>query len=435
MDKGLENRLGYFEFIFLMFSMTTCLPLFFLGPLAYQQGLSLTQAIVAAAIGNGVIGVAMIVNGWLGVAERIDFTLHAKRVFGSLYKIPVFLRGLVGGLWYGVEAFNGALAITLIVLYIAGYREGLLDRAMLILPILLAIYVATATIVYRKGMTAVGKAASIAGPILLLYFAYLAFANKGLQLSSYSPPDGVSWTSAAFLTYLAIQTNWWATVAINISDLTRSARNVKTVAVGVFIGMLGGQIVGTLLGYVLAVGSGTALPHEIILNGSPNAIILLIGLLFAFLAPWTTDLAANIPALDGLIKGVFNVESRRAALIAGGLGFILAPWYAMGKAQDIVNYVAGFASSYGVLLGPILGVMLAYIASRRIAGIPAFTAMIAGIISTYLYAYAAGSMQSISLGSSGISIPFPPGITIYLGLAVSLILSLALTANVKAKHV
>ncbi|MCE4629000.1 MAG: cytosine permease [Desulfurococcales archaeon] len=425
MSKGLEKRLGTLEFILLMFSMTTCLPLFFLGPLAYQQGLSLTQAIVAAALGNGIIALTMIANGWLGVKERIDFTEHAKKIFGGLHKIPVFLRGLVGGLWYGVEAFNGALAISLIILYIAGVREGILDKAMLILPILLAIYVASATLVYKKGIVAVGKAASIAGPILLLYFAYLAVSNRSLELASYSVPSGVAWTSVAFLTYLAIQTNWWATVAINISDLTKSAKNIGAVAIGVLVGMLGGQIVGTALGYILAVQAGTALPHEIILNGSPNAAILLIGLLFAFLAPWTTDLAANIPALDGLVRGVFNVKPKTAALIAGGLGFILAPWYAMDKAQDIVNYVAGFASSYGVLLGPILGSMLAYLASKKVTGVPAFTAMILGILSTYLYAYATDSVQYFTVSS--VKIPFPPGITIYVGLVVSLLLAILLS--------
>lgn len=432
MDKGLDSGLGAVEFALLMFSMTTCLPLFFLGPLAFNMGLSLGQALTATLIGNGIIAAAMIANGYPGVKERIDFIEHSKKVFGKLYKIPAILRGLVGGLWYGVEAFNGALAISLIILYAAGVREGILDKAMIILPVLLLLYVASATIVYRKGMKTVGKAASLAGPILLLYFLYLAYANRGLSLSPYNAPAGVAWTSAAFLTYLAIQTNWWATVAINVSDLTRSARDMRSVALGVVVGMLGGQLLGTLLGYILALQSGSALPHEIILNGSPNAAVLLIGLLFAFLAPWTTDLAANIPALDGLIRAAININAKRAALVAGGLGFILAPWYAMDKAQDIVGYVAGFASSYGVLLGPVLGSMLAYLASKKVTGLPAFIGLLTGIAAAYVYAVATGTIQYFQAGS--LTIPFPPGETIYIGLATSLLVSL-LAAPLKSSTI
>ncbi|MCE4600171.1 MAG: cytosine permease [Desulfurococcales archaeon] len=418
MSERSDKGLGTIEFTLLMFSMTTCLPLFFLGPLAYQQGLGLGQALVATLAGNGVIAVAMILNGLPGLRERIDYTVHARRVFGGLYKIPVFLRGLVGGLWYGVEAFNGALAMALIILYIAGVREGIIDKAMIILPLLLLVYVASATLVYRMGVTAVGKAASVAGPILLLYFAYLALNSTRLNLASVSVPRGVPWLSAAFLTYLAIQTNWWATVAINISDLTRSARNAYSIAVGVMVGMLGGQLLGTLLGYLLAVQSGTALPHEIILKGAPTAGVVVIGLLFAFLAPWTTDLAANIPALDDLVKGLVGRRRVSSAVIAGLLGFVLAPWYAMDKAQDIVGYVAGFAASYGVLLGPILGSMLAYLVDRRVSGVPAFASMILGIAASYLYGAVLGSTVYYSLG--GVSIPFPPGESIYVGLVTSL---------------
>ncbi|MCE4619465.1 MAG: cytosine permease [Desulfurococcales archaeon] len=422
MGKRREG-LGALEYSLLMFSMTTCLPLFFLGPLAYRLRLSLDQALVAALIGNGVVGLLMVLNGLPGLSEGIDYIEHSKRVFRVLYKIPVFLRGLVGGLWYGVEAFNGALALALILLYGLGYREGLLGEALTILPVLLVVYVASATLVYRKGVAAVGKAASIAGPILMAYFAYLAWSNHVVELSGLDGiPRGVSWTSAAFLGYLAVQTNWWATVAINMSDLSRAARSVRALAVGVLAGMVGGQLLGTYIGYLLAFNSGSALPHEIIIRGSPSPLVLVIGLLFAFLAPWTTDLSANIPALEGLVRIITGIDREKAAVIAGLLGFILAPWYAMGRAQDIVGYVAAFAASYGVLLGPILGAMLAWLVNNRTGGSPAFMGLLAGILAAYAYGYATGTIVSLRLG--GLTVPFPPGITIYVGLTAALLVPL-----------
>ncbi len=425
MRERSDPGLGSLEFTFLMFSMTTCLPLFFLGPMAYGLGLSLWQALVAALAGNLVVAAAMIVNGRIGVERGIDYSEHARLVFGAFHRIPVILRGLVGGLWYGVEAFNGALAMTLIALYLLGYDGDLMVEALKLLPVMLAVYVASATLVYKRGIREVGRVATYAGPILLLYFAYLAVRDGGLSLSPAGQAvAGVAWTSAAFLTYLAVQTNWWATVAVNISDLSREARSLRAVAVGVLVGMVGGQLAGTLLGYVLASRSGSLLPHEIILNESPGALAVLLGLAFAFIAPWTTDLAANIPALDGLLRGALRVPARRAAVVAGALGFILAPWYAMDRAQDIVGYVTAFAASYGVLLGPVLGSMLAYAVDRRVGGAPAFAATLLGIVASYAYSIAAGDMTSVGLG--GVEIPFPSGITIYVGLASSMVLSVAL---------
>ncbi len=422
-----DGLLGPVGFAFLMFSMAACLPLFFLGPMAFDWGLSLGQALAGALAGNAVVAAALAVNGLPGVWERIGFGEQAKRVFGRLYKVPVFLRGAIGGLWYGVEAFNGALAMVLIVLYAAGERDGLMDKAMLALPAAIAVYVASIILVYRRGIGAVGRAATIAGPLLLAYFAWLALEGPGVKglSAAASASAGVPWLSTAFLGYLAVQTNWWATVAVNASDLTRAARDWRSVWIGAALGLVGGQLLGTYLGYVLAASSGSALPHEIILSEAPGAAAVMLGLAFAFLAPWTTDLSANVPALSDLVEELAGVSARRAAVVAGALGLVLAPWYAMDKAGEIVGYVAGFAASYGVLLGPILGAMLAHLASRGgLQGAHAIAAMALGIAVSYAFSLAAGQIVEVSLG--GASLPAPSGLSWYVGVASSLAAGLLL---------
>ena len=66
--------------------------------------------------------------------------------------------------------------------------------------------------------------------------------------------------------YLAVQTNWWATIALNISDLSRGLykdkRGVCGLVVGPMVGIVLGQIVGTLLGYYLALLAGYVTPQE-----------------------------------------------------------------------------------------------------------------------------------------------------------------------------
>ena len=432
--QGEGGLLGPLEFTFLMFSMASCLPLFFLGPIGYELGLSLGQVLAAALLGNMIVAISMAVNGLPGVRDRVDFGGQARRVFGRLYKVPVLLRGLVGGMWYGVEAFNGALAMVLIILVAAGYSgEEAISLSFRLLPLALLFYVASIVLVFRRGIAAVGRAATLAGPVLLLYFAWLALQDTGTSLQAQGAPAGVPWLSTAFLAYLAVQTNWWATVAVNMSDLSRAARDWRTVWVGVLAGMVGGQLAGTLLSYQLAVQAGTGLPHEIILSQSPGTLAVLLGLAFAFLAPWTTDLSANLPALGALVKETTGLDEKKAAALAGLLGLVLAPWYLMDEAQQIVDYVAGFAASYGVLLGPILGAMIAHQLARpkTTDGTAATTAMILGIAAAYAYSIATSQITTIQL--LGATIPLPSGLSWYTGTLTALIAgTLILKARTKA---
>jgi cytosine/uracil/thiamine/allantoin permease len=429
-----EGFIGPVGFAFIMFSMAACLPLFFLGPIAYTLGLSLAQALAAALAGNLVVAVAMALNGHAGVAARIDFPRHAETVFGRLgAKLVVAMRGFVGALWFGVEAYNGALSLIMIVLLALGVAAGedLVRAATPWIPVALALYLGSMYLVLRLGLRGIGWAAQLAGPLLLLYFAWLTVWLYTQGAPARPPEKAAGWLSKEFLIYLAIQTNWWATVAVNMSDLSRGAKSWSAVWFGVLVGMVGGQLLGTYLSYMLIAMTGSSLPHEIIAAHAPGIIAVTLGLIFAFLAPWTTDLTANLPPLIGLLRTIVGgLTWRAASLIAVLLGFVLAPWWALDAALQIVDYVTAFAASYGVLLGPILGPMIAAYWILREPAIPnphipqvrweAMASLAAGIAASYLAGAYLG-MISYVLG-----IPFPEGPTWYVGVAASIAAYLAL---------
>ncbi|MEB3852189.1 MAG: cytosine permease [Desulfurococcales archaeon] len=424
--------LGPLGFALVMFSMASCLPLFFLGPIAYHSGLTLGQALAAALAGNTIVAAAMALNGHAGVARRIGFPEQAREVFGTAgAKLAVALRGLVGALWYGVEAYNGALALLMIALIALHYQGDTLEAAARLLPLSLALYLASMLLVLRGGVERIGRAATLAGPLMLAYFAWLAWWLHSRGAQPGAAPEGVPWTSLAFLGYLAIQTNWWATVAVNMSDLSRAARSWGAVWAGVLLGMVGGQLLGTYLGYQLALMTGESLPQEIVADYAPGLAAVLLGLAFAFLAPWTTDLTANVPALMDILTEA-GLTWRRAALAAALLGFLLAPWWALDRAQDIVGYVTSFAASYGVILGPLLGPMLAsYWLLGRGRTAPAanphprrvypaaVAAFLVGVAASYLASVAMGAYSDVSL--AGHTVRFPGGLTWYVGVAASLL--------------
>ncbi len=425
-----HGRLGALGFSFTMFSMAACLPLFFLGPMAYSMGLSLWEALLAALLGNAVTAIAFTLVGRYGVYTGKGFNSQAETVFGKAAKLMIILRGLVGALWFGVEAYNGALALTMIALLALGVQgRALVDTATPLIPLALAAYLATMYAVARRGAVSMGIAASLAGPLLLAYFTWLALwlATKP-SVSLIASKPGVGFLSIEFMVYLAIQTNWWATVAVNASDLTRTARSVRSVAIGAFLGLVGGQVLGTYLGYELAAVTGKVLPQDIIASYAPGWAAVALGLLFAFLAPWTTDLTANLPALINIMDSVVGLEWRKAAMAAVAAGFLLAPWWALTSAQDIVGYVTTFASSYGVLLGPMIGPLLLHKGGEpRVC--ESLTAFAAGIAVSYAASIVTGALTVLAAGP--LILTFPSGPAWYAGVAGSLATYILLTRTCK----
>jgi NCS1 family nucleobase:cation symporter-1 len=95
-----------------------------------------------------------------------------------------------------------------------------------------------------------------------------------------------------------------------------------------------------------------------IITYAPGAIAIILGLLFAFLAPWSTDITANAPPLIDLLMNTVHLKWKNAVLGAAICAFFVAPWWAVSSAPTYTNYFTNWASNYGILLGPIAGPMI-----------------------------------------------------------------------------
>ncbi len=445
-----KRHYGALTFTWMMFGMNTCIPMFFLGPIALSLGLSPAQAAVGAFIGNLAAVIVLILNGVPGVKYGIPYPVQLRPSWGFRgSQIAVVFRGIVGAGWYGVEAYNGSLAILMILLYAVGYHgrdpDAIALASFKYVGIIVAPYVAAATYVMYKGLRAIGRLVDVAGPIMLLYFVWLLFYLHGTKPEGVTAPAGVSYMSHEFAVYLAVQTNWWATVALNISDLSRGLyadeRGYRGLVIGPLIGVVIGQIVGTLLGYYLVLYAGKVTPQEIILYKAPGAVAIILGELFAFLAPFSTDVTANVPALLNILTSTLKIGIKWAAIGSGIIGFFIAPWWAIGSGPDIVNYVQAFSGNYGVILGPIAGIMLAdyYVVRKRSYDLQKLYTYgpegywyrngfsLSGILSYILtviicYIFSA-AIHSISWTGP---IPWPTNLSWYIGVIVAFILYLVL---------
>lgn len=363
-----ERAKGYnlFTFTMMMFSMNTCIPMFFLGPIGAGLGMSFEQAMVGAFIGNLAAVIAMYFNGAVGVKYGIPFPVQLRESFGFRgLHIPVLLRGFAGTMWFGIEAWAGSYALTLIALFAIGMpATQAINTTFTWLVVALLFYLGSFVLVMRLGLKGIGKMADYAGPLMLLYFIWLVWFLAGTPQFGPNVPNlfisTASYFSLNFLAYLAVQTNWWATVALNISDLSRGINPKKPGAFfgGLLIGIVICQVVGTALGYAAVGLTGTILPQDIILKYAPGGIAIIVGLLFAFLAPWSTDITANAPPLIDILMATIKLRWKTAVVVAAAIAFFAAPWWAVAKAADYTGYMTSWASNYGILLGPIAGIMI-----------------------------------------------------------------------------
>ena len=89
-----------------MFSMNTCIPMFFLGPIGGGLGLDIYQALVGAFLGNLAAIVVMYLNGSVGVKYAVPYPVQLRESFGFHgIHIPTIVRGVAGTMWFGIEVW------------------------------------------------------------------------------------------------------------------------------------------------------------------------------------------------------------------------------------------------------------------------------------------------------------------------------------------
>ncbi|HVP22661.1 MAG TPA: cytosine permease [Conexivisphaerales archaeon] len=450
-----DRTYGLRTWSFLMFGLNTCIPMFFLGSISYGLGLSPTEMILAALLGNFFAVIAMLLNAAPGVKYGIPYPVQAREAFGFLGSyIPTLFRGIVGAGWFGIEVFAGSLALTDIVLYALGVSNPA-QTAFTYVTIFVVIYLAAVYLVMGAGLKGIGMVADYGGPLMLLYFVWLVWFIS-TKTSSFNIPAGVGLGSGAFAVMLGIQTNWWATMAINISDLSRGAKSYTAVIVGAMVGIVVGQIVGTSCGYYLSAFTTYILPQDIILNFAPGAIAIILGLFFAFLAPFSTDVTANTPALVNIFTSIFKLKWKYAVAAACILAFFITPWWNAANATAYLNYVQSFAGNYGLILGPIAGVLICsywvlrkqnldmkrlytrgpggywYHGGIRYSGLGAF---LLAIVLCYVTAYALPNTAGIAIQQwnlyGSVNIPIPGQLAWYTGVIYGFVLMWILTKLTK----
>ncbi len=419
--KPEERHVGSLSYTLMILSMAITTSIFFLGWFAQILHLNLVQTVVAATIGNTVVAIIMTLNGYVGVKYGIPFPVQLRYTFG--YKgsiIPLLVRVIVSIFWYGVDGYIASWAITEMAMLIAGVPpDVIVVEGLKYTPITFVIYLLFVWSVGMKKIKGIKILDSIAGPLLLIFFTwfvyYLTTVFPGKPIPVWETKVG--WLSSNFFLEVAVQTAWWGTIALNVSDICRYNKSMASLPIGHVFGLILPQIAGTYLGYIATVLTGGVYsPIDIIAKYAPIPALGFFGLLFATLATGSTNVTGDVPAAaNGVIRLIY-VSWEKAVSIATFLAWLVIGPYSIvywSKALDVANYLLLFNWYYSMWLGPIAGVMVIdfwVLRRRRIIlkelynpnGIYKYTggyniiglvSFFAGIIGEYIISAIQGNMQ------------------------------------------
>ncbi len=341
-----------------------------------ELGFSAWQALLATAIADAVLFVAMTLGARPGVAYGLPFCVLIRAAFGPRgAQIPVVLRGFVAMFWYSVQIYAGADAIDAVLSgLVPGWTApGWIPMSAnvaglsLHLALALALFFAIHAIIVGHGVHRIRNFELVAGPLVIVVGAIATV--WGLRvLHGLGPlfrmPSHLSGPHP-WLTFAVGVTGMigvWSSFAVNIPDLARFCRSERDQFIGQLVGLPVTQLVFTMMSVITTSASVAMFGHAIwdpmqLLLALHQRVLLVLGGATVVLATLSVNVAANImPAAYDFLNiapRLLRFPTAAMAVMVGGL--LLMPWLWFRDAAGIFRILGGLAA----LLGPVTGILLA----------------------------------------------------------------------------
>lgn len=358
--------------------MNICIPAYQVASSSIALGLSWWLSLLLVFIGNLIILIPIILNSKIGAIYGIPFPVQMRISFGMRgAQLPVILRAIIGTIWTGILTWVGAESLQIILrVYIPNW--GNFDYGM---HIAFAIFFFMNFGIAFCGIKSVKILENIGSPILfcicslLLIWACKSIIANGesifmpLQQLTRSK-DSVN--ISTILSCLAANIAYYSTWALNISDLSRYAKDEKSQRRGHIVGLPISMCLIAFIGIYVTGASeiiyGQQLwdPNDIIVLFDKKIVVVLsaIGIIIATL---TTNITTNIlppaSAFTNLLPK--RITFRVGVIITGILSVLIQPWK---LANDPTGYIYDWLGTCGLLTGPIAGIMICdfYIIKRKV---------------------------------------------------------------------
>ncbi|TBU57108.1 NCS1 nucleoside transporter family [Dichomitus squalens] len=337
-------------------------------------GLSWRQALLAIAVGHVIISIVMVLNGTIGARLHVGFPVLLRSSFGFWFSyFSVISRMVLSMFWLGIQAYTGSQCVYQMLKAIwpsiARMPNHLPPGANVTTPGLLCFFLYW---LFLQPFMFVSPQrirwlfmlkAFIVPPawVAILIWAFVKAPTRRDLMDQHSSLSG-SALSYAWLTALNSALGIYATLAVNIPDFTRYAKNERAQ----YIQLLIIPSAFTLVGFIgIAVTSaGTVLYGKILWNPlllidhwDNRAAAFFASLTFA-LATLGTNVSANtISAANDmtvLFPRYINIK-RGQTITAVVAPWAFVPWEILSSAKGFLSFMNG----YTVFLGPFAGIMVA----------------------------------------------------------------------------
>ncbi|MBP0978398.1 MAG: cytosine permease [Oscillospiraceae bacterium] len=383
-----ERTWSTYTITMLWVGMSICIPSLSLASGLVGMGVSPWLAILNVALGNLIILIPIQLNSTIGTQYGIPFPLFARLTFGLKgAQLPSLLRGFTACGWCSVQAWVGGGAFAAII---GCFAPRFLDPNWTIgLPSWGGIQTASAGTfigyilfmglilwVAYNGLENIKWVQNIGGPILIVMMILLliwsihyagtagyTFSDTLNASNNQELLDANGGFAYVYLTGLMGNIAFWATMALNIPDFSRYAKNNKSQFWGQMLGMpipmAFCAFVGTQFGMSTLLVDGEAkFDPTNVFYYLDNKFMVFIGAVGVVMATITTCVAANVVAPANAIANLNpkKLGYRKGVLITVLFAFfILQAWWIYGSGSAYFNWM----NAYGTVLAPIAALLIA----------------------------------------------------------------------------
>ena len=315
--------------------------------------LTVTQAIIAMAIGCLVIAVALVLIGMCGHKYGVPFIVQLRSSFGFTgVKIPGLLRGIPAIVWFGFQSWVGAGAINSCLNILFGFSN---------LPVVFALFTILQVALAIKGFKEIKWLENFSCIFIigiLVYMLYVVLTKFKTELGDVFSGIQGTWGLpfwAATTSFLGI----YATMILNASDYSRNLQHkVGPVYTGSLytVAILPVTLFMGLIGLLVTAATGNSDPVEVFSTTMNSKFLTVITLLFIAFAQVTTNVLNNIVPPSYVLMESFKVKWSWATIIVGALSVCVMPWKLV-TAESAAGLDL-FVKIYSAFLGPIFAVMV-----------------------------------------------------------------------------
>lgn len=363
--KIADRTWGTYDIAALWVGLAVNIPTYMLAAGLIEGGMNWWQAILTITLGNLIVLVPMLLNAHAGTKFGIPFPVLARVSFGVLgSNIPALLRSVVACGWFGIQTWIGGAAINALMAIVFPAWSGFAAGPWICFGAFWLINI----FVIVRGHESIRRLEDWAAPFLivsglaLLTWAIVNAGGLGPMLSQPSKFQTTGEFIRFFIPSLTAMVGFWATLALNIPDLTRYAKGQREQILGQCIGLPATMALFSFIG--VAVTSATIIIYGeaiwdpvALLSRFDSPVLVSLALVALTVATLSTNVAANVVAPANGFANLWpeRMTFARGGILTGIIGIVMMPWKLL---EDFGTYIFGWLVGYSGFLGPIAGIFI-----------------------------------------------------------------------------